>query len=557
MEELEPCQQPAKEAGRKPAPWRRVSARAALLTAALVALAALLACRKWPGSPVRAAPQEQVKLAEAQIEKGCSDDPPDWTSKAGKSCAHYAEAQLCTASGGYGKGWRKVFGTWGNYRGKGNKTAVEACCACGGGIAALRAEVWIVVTSINAPTSQVKRLDAYAAKFGWAMVVVGDVSGPKDWPYGALNRTKFLSIEEQEKLPFQIVKLIPTKSYTRKNIGYLWAMQHGAKVIYDTDDDNELIMPISEGFILPSEDLSTVEAYMAVNGTGGSPATVNPYPFFGQPTLWPRGYPLGSVQASLPEYHRQTRRLRPWVQQGVVNGDPDMDAIFRLTRYPKGARANIRFDPSNVSLALPPGTLAPFNSQNTLFWREAFHLMLIPTTVSFRACDIWRGYFAQLFLWAAGGQLLFVGPSAVQHRNPHNYMDDFMDETDVYTKMERFVTSIRTFTPSQHGRNNVGRAMMDFARAMESSNLWQSGDVELMQAWLADLKGLGISFGDDEALAWDWENTSQQWLEGLAKAEVWHPKHYECCSGGAARGAACRPVAAALAAAATALIAGW
>ncbi len=28
--------------------------------------------------------------------------------------------------------------------------------------------------------------------------------------------------------------------FRRKNLGYLWAIQHGATVVYETDDDNEL-----------------------------------------------------------------------------------------------------------------------------------------------------------------------------------------------------------------------------------------------------------------------------------------------------------------------------
>ena len=48
----------------------------------------------------------------------------------------------------------------------------------------------------------------------------------------------FLSVEKQKTLGYRIHDLIPYKSYARKNIGYLYAIQHGAKVIYETDDDN-------------------------------------------------------------------------------------------------------------------------------------------------------------------------------------------------------------------------------------------------------------------------------------------------------------------------------
>ena len=32
-------------------------------------------------------------------------------------------------------------------------------------------------------------------------------------------------------------------SRRRKNLGYLWALQHGATLVYETDDDNVLRTP--------------------------------------------------------------------------------------------------------------------------------------------------------------------------------------------------------------------------------------------------------------------------------------------------------------------------
>ena len=43
---------------------------------------------------------------------------------------------------------------------------------------------WIVVTSINSPTEDVKKL---AAIEGWKVVVVGDTKTPADWRYGLLE----------------------------------------------------------------------------------------------------------------------------------------------------------------------------------------------------------------------------------------------------------------------------------------------------------------------------------------------------------------------------------
>ena len=56
----------------------------------------------------------------------------------------------------------------------------------------------------------------------------------------------------------------------------------------------------------------------------------------------------------------------------------------------------IEFDKLSPAVVLPEGLMCPFNSQNTLFGRDALWAMLIPVTTSFRVCDIWRGYWAQV-----------------------------------------------------------------------------------------------------------------------------------------------------------------
>lgn len=94
---------------------------------------------------------------------------------------------------------------------------------------------WIVVTTINYPT---KALQQFVAQSDWRVVVVADKKTPADWN---LPNCEFLSVEKQQNLGYQILPYLPWNHYCRKNIGYLYAIQHGATVIYDTDDDNILI----------------------------------------------------------------------------------------------------------------------------------------------------------------------------------------------------------------------------------------------------------------------------------------------------------------------------
>jgi hypothetical protein len=65
---------------------------------------------------------------------------------------------------------------------------------------------------------------------------VADLKTPVDWASGPACH--YVSVKEQRRLPFSILRLLPFRAYTRKNLGYLYAISLGAQVIFDTDDDN-------------------------------------------------------------------------------------------------------------------------------------------------------------------------------------------------------------------------------------------------------------------------------------------------------------------------------
>ena len=54
------------------------------------------------------------------------------------------------------------------------------------------------------------------------------------------SRIIFLSHEDQNKMSSSFVTRLPWHSFARKNVGYLYAIARGAKVIFDFDDDNIL-----------------------------------------------------------------------------------------------------------------------------------------------------------------------------------------------------------------------------------------------------------------------------------------------------------------------------
>lgn len=108
---------------------------------------------------------------------------------------------------------------------------------------------------------------------------MADEKTPKDWVErlrAEWNSTTppnvvFLSVEQQMKLGYQVLEVVPFKSYARKNIRYLYAVGCGAQVLYETDDDNDL----TEGMQLDYLTQSMRPAQVSV-GDDYSHA-VNPY----------------------------------------------------------------------------------------------------------------------------------------------------------------------------------------------------------------------------------------------------------------------------------------
>jgi len=68
----------------------------------------------------------------------CLDEPLDWKDSRGDDCFIYEWGELCNHTKGYGSGWHIKGGSFADYSTPDGVTAVEACCACGGGTKQVR-----------------------------------------------------------------------------------------------------------------------------------------------------------------------------------------------------------------------------------------------------------------------------------------------------------------------------------------------------------------------------------------------------------------------------------
>ena len=345
------------------------------------------------------------------------------------------------------------------------------------------ASKWVVVTSIQYPTSDVKKMCAQAAQDpDLEMVVVADLKTPVDWKAEGCT---YLSVEAQKKLGFKTADVLPYKNYARKNIGYLYAISKGAKHIYETDDDN--LSDLARVFAGTVDDVcgATLE-------NDGVHDAQNVYSYFGRPDVWPRGFPLENINNTdgnnvLTKKSRMTKSYSP-IKSYLVNGDPDTDAIFRLTHGE--AIGKVKLDAEVPPVVLDHGVMCPFNSQAVLWSRDAFWLMLIPATTPMRVCDIWRGYFAQRLLWEIGGKLLFDQEDVWQIRTSHNYLDDFKDELELYSDARRLMDLLLAWKPDP--KTSLDKRFIELCGVVAASGFWS--ERKFCEAWIHDLRALGYEF---------------------------------------------------------------
>jgi len=324
-----------------------------------------------------------------------------------------------------------------------------------------------VLTSIQAPTPAVVALVSAGNRFEMSMLVVGDRKSPiVDWPGGI----EFFSLDYQRSMDFRLAELLPVDHYSRKNLGYLEAIARRAHFLFDTDDDNAP---------LPHWQPRNVYAKARQIRKNG---WVNVYQWFSSDLIWPRGIPLESLkecQKSKADAG-STMVMECPIQQGLVNGSPDVDAVWRLV-----FDQELNFDEA-PSVWLAPGAWCPFNSQSTWWFQKAFPLLYLPSFVSFRVTDIWRSFVAQRCLWERGYGVVYHGPESVQRRNIHDLLRDFEDEIPGYLNSNRIKSILERVQLSSHA-DEIGDNLHRCYEALIGAGIVPSREMPLVEGWLDDI----------------------------------------------------------------------
>ena len=267
---------------------------------------------------------------------------------------------------------------------------------------------FIITTTINSPTIATHKFIEIAKRDGWKFVVVGDTKTPHE-EYEKLDCI-YLDPDKQAEMYPELSEIIGWKTIQRRNIGFVYAYNHGAEVVATVDDDN---IPYDNW----GTDLYIGKEVEVDYYTNKELLVFDPLSVTNQSNLWHRGFPIDLLPyKNLIEY-KGKKKITPLIQADLWDGDPDIDAMCRLSFKPI-----VKFD---TTAPFAAAEISPFNSQNTFIHRDALKHYAVWPYVG-RMDDIWGGYYTQKMI--GDDKLIYNRASVYQDRNVQDLITNLEKE---------------------------------------------------------------------------------------------------------------------------------
>ena len=329
-------------------------------------------------------------------------------------------------------------------------------------------KISLVITTINESNKNIKKLVKLSKRNHTELIIIGDKKTPKNFK---ISNGTYYSINDQKKINFDFSKVCPINSYARKNIGYLISIDNKNEVIIETDDDN-----------YPKDNfLKHIKLTKKVNEIKNI-GWVNVYKKFlnNNEDIWPRGLPLNEIK-KIPIFKSKRVKKNFYLQQGVCEGNPDVDAIYRIINK----KINIKF---KDNYAFSSGkSFSPTNSQNTIWFKKLFPLMYLPVTCTMRTTDIWRGLIALNIILNDNLSILFFGTTMKQFRNVHNLTNDLEQEMPLYKDIFDGFNRLQNINLKKGSKNYFYNLLQSYDALIEMK-IFDKKEIFFLKAWIKDIK---------------------------------------------------------------------
>jgi len=243
--------------------------------------------------------------------------------------------------------------------------------------------------------------------------------------------TIFLDIPTQDKWGDKypdFYKLIPYNNESRRNIGYLRALEQGCTRLISMDDDN---FPTSDDLIGGHQITGKKWKGSLIHENSGYHNVCEYLEIHPSRDIYPRGFPFG-LRGAKNENMNSDAPLNAiiGINEGLWLKEPDIDATTWLN-----GRVEAKKYTGPDYFALDQNTWSPINTQNTSVIRDLIPAYLcipmahpVPGGKIERYGDIWGGYFTQAVMRGTQYHVAFGRPIVEHRRNPHKYVDDLRHE---------------------------------------------------------------------------------------------------------------------------------
>ncbi len=332
----------------------------------------------------------------------------------------------------------------------------------------------LVITTINKPNKNLKKYAKGCKKKNWKFIIVGDKKTPSNF-----NLKYSFFINYRKKIQgLNFISACPLNSYSRKNIGYLLAMKKKSEVIVETDDDNSPLRNFFEPFKL-YEKAKTIFKNDWVNICNYFININNNF------DIWPRGLPLDKIKKSNSEKILKSNRKKILINHSLCNGNPDVDAIFRLMDNSKN---NIKFL-TNKKYFISKESICPFNSQSTKWYKDSFPLLYLPTYCPMRTTDIWRSLVTEIILKNDNQNILFSSPIVFQKRNKHDLLSDFKGEIPVYLYNKKVVQILKKIKLKKGKDEYLSNLKLCYLELIKNK-IFPKKELKILNVWIRDFKSI-------------------------------------------------------------------
>ncbi|MBU3916985.1 hypothetical protein KKA14_15745 [bacterium] len=301
--------------------------------------------------------------------------------------------------------------------------------------------------------------------------------------------TIYLNIDQQDewgKRCKDFYQRIPYNNETRRNIGYLLALEDKCEVLISMDDDN---FPTDDDLIGRHLKTGTIWNKEVISEESGFHNICEYLKIEPKRHVFPRGFPFRlRGNPNKTHFTKQDTNVVIGVTAGLWLSDPDVDA----TTWLNGRVSGTEYLGKDLQV-LDQRTWSPINTQNTSVVRELIPAYLcvpmgwdVPGGKIQRYGDIWGGYFLQALMQGTKYNVAFGRPIVDHRRNPHDYVDDLRFEYWGMILTDWLIEKLRmNFSPKCEKMTDRVDELADFIReiAIPDMPTWCPDEIREFMLW--------------------------------------------------------------------------